>query len=122
MLQAKYVNLEIFSKLIISGSGSCEFGKINENRFENGVEFLVGYFLSLHRDKDVCQVLQFHCLPRDQDIYKELDGLPSFARDFYCQLCLYVSSFLCLSISLYLCISVTLYLCISPLSLYLSQT
>ncbi len=39
MLQAKYVNLEISSKLIFSGSGSCEFGKINENIFVNGVEF-----------------------------------------------------------------------------------
>jgi hypothetical protein len=32
--------------------------------------------------------------------YLELVGLPGFARDFYCQLCLSVSLFLCLSISL----------------------
>jgi hypothetical protein len=46
--------------------------------------------------------------------YVRLVGLPGFARDFYCQLCLYVS--------LFLYISNYLYLCFSPLSLYLSQT
>jgi hypothetical protein len=54
-------------------------------------------------------------------------GLPGFARDSYCQLCLFVL-FLCCSISLYLCLFISLYLCLfislpvslSPLSLYLS--
>ncbi len=44
--------------------------------------------------------------------YQTLVGLPCFAQNFYCQLCLYVSLFLCLSI--------TQYLCLSPVSLYLS--
>ncbi len=38
-------------------------------------------------------------------LYKLLDGLPGFARDFNCQLCIYVSLFLYLSISLYLCLA-----------------
>ncbi len=43
-------------------------------------------------------------LPRMTSIkllfYMKLVGLPSFAWDFYCQLCLYVSLYLCLSVSL----------------------
>jgi hypothetical protein len=48
--------------------------------------------------------------------YLILVWLPGFARDFYCQLCLYVSLFLCLFVSM------TLYLCLSVSPLYLSQT
>jgi hypothetical protein len=36
---------------------------------------------------------------KHQWFHYKLVGLPSFAWDFYCQLCLYVSLFLCLSIS-----------------------
>jgi hypothetical protein len=36
---------------------------------------------------------------RLSDKHKELVGLPGFARDLNCQLCLYVSLFLFLSIS-----------------------
>ncbi len=36
--------------------------------------------------------------------YILLVGLPGFAWDLYCQLCLYVSLFLCLSMSPYLCL------------------
>jgi hypothetical protein len=58
--------------------------------------------------------------------YRLLVGLPGFARDFYCQLCLYVSLFLCLSISLSLClfVSMSLYFSVSlslpSISLYFS--
>jgi hypothetical protein len=56
--------------------------------------------------------------------YNTLVGLASIARDFYCQLCLFVSLFICLSSSLYLCIPISLYLCISESlslpSIYLS--
>ncbi len=53
-------------------------------------------------------------------IYDLLVGLPSFAWDFYCQLCLFVSLSLCLSpLSLYLSIS-PIYLSIPPLYLSIS--
>ncbi len=46
-------------------------------------------------------------------IYSKLVGLHGFARDVYCQLCLFVSLSLCLCISLYLCLSISpLYLSI----------
>jgi hypothetical protein len=48
--------------------------------------------------------------------YWGLVGLPSFARDFYCQLCL------CLFVSMLLCRFVSMSLCIPVSSLYLSQT
>ena len=53
-------------------------------------------------------------------IYDLLVGLPSFAWDFYCLLCLFVSLSICLSpLSLFLSIS-TIYLSISPLYLSIS--
>ncbi len=52
---------------------------------------------------------QFHAYYIIQLGYNELVGLPCLARDFYCQVCLYVSLCLCLSISVS-----PLYLSISP--------
>jgi hypothetical protein len=84
VLQAKYVSLEIFSKLVFSGTGSCEFGNIDENRFVNGMFFWEGYFLSLHRGKYVSQDLQFNSLSRDQDIYQVMK-LSTFLLYITCQ-------------------------------------
>jgi hypothetical protein len=79
VLQAKYVSLEIFSMLVFSGSGSCEFGNIDENRFVNSM-FLGGR----HRGKDVSQDLQFNSLSRDQDIYQVMK-LSTFLLYITCQ-------------------------------------
>ncbi len=101
---------------------SCDYDarKNDEKRLHNNAQH---WILSMNDNlsiktsftKTICFILLYY-------IYKILVGLPGFARDLYCQLCLFVSLFLCcsVSVSVSLCLSVSLCIYISPLYLSIS--